>query len=172
MRPGEFCITSTNQFDPSSSLCLEDIAIDSHQNPTSIWVTLKQSKTDPFRQGMSIYMGKTNSDLCPVAAILAYIAIRPPMHGPLFIYRESTCLTRDKLVTHVRSALTAAGIDMRGYSGHSFRIGAPSTAAQAGVEDSVIKMLGRWESSAYQRYLCTPRESLTAISVRLVSNCH
>ena len=98
MRAGEFCITSTNQFDPSSSLCLEDIAIDSHQNPTSVRVTLKQSKTDPFCQG--IYKRKT----CPVAEILAYIAIRPPMGGSLFIYRDGTCLTRDKLVTHVQSA--------------------------------------------------------------------
>ena len=65
-----------------------------------------------------------------------------------------------------------AGIDMGGYSSHSFRIGAASTAAQAGVEGFIIKMLGRLESSAHRRCLRTPRESLTAISARLVSNSH
>ena len=54
-------------------------------------------------------------------------------------------------------------------SGHSFRIGAATTAALRGVEDSVIKMLGRWESSAYQRYLRTPRKSLAALSARLIA---
>ena len=169
MRAGEFCNTSTSEFDPTVSLCLEDVAIDSHQNPTSVRVTLKQSKTDPFRQGVSIYMDKTNSDLCPVSAILAYIAIRPQRGGPLFIYRDDTVLTREKLVTHVLAALSSTGLDTRGYSGHSFRIGAATTAALAGVED-VIKILGRWESSAYQRYLWTPRESLTAILAQLVSS--
>ena len=39
-----------------------------------------------------------------------------------------------------------------------------TAAASAGIEDSIVKMLGRWESSADQRYLQTPRDSLAAIS--------
>ena len=46
--------------------------------------------------------------------------------------------------------------DPGGYSGHSFRAGAATTAAKAGVEDSVIKALGRWESSAYLIYMRLP----------------
>ena len=69
----------------------------------------------------------------------------------------------------VRQALRQAGISPAGYSGHSFRIGAATAAVQAGLEDSVVKMLGRWESSAYQRYIRTPRETLAALSSRLVS---
>ena len=35
-------------------------------------VQLKQSKTDdPFRKGVSIFLGRTQADLCPVSAILA-----------------------------------------------------------------------------------------------------
>ena len=75
-------------------------------------------------------------------------------------------MTRERLVSCIRRALSDAGI---GYSGHSFRIGAATTAALAGIEDSTIKMLGRWESSAYQRYLRTPRETLAAVSARLVT---
>ena len=45
------------------------------------------------------------------------------------------------------------GYDPGGYSGRSFRAGAATTAAKAGVEDSVIKALGRWESSAYLIYV-------------------
>ena len=37
-----------------------------------------------------------------------------------------------------------------------------------GVEDSVIKTLGRWESVAYLQYVRIPRERLTAYSQHLV----
>ena len=169
MRAGEFSVTHVSEFDPASSLCLGDIAVDHHQDPSVVQVRLKQSKTDPFRRGVSIYLGRTQTDLCPVVAILAYIAVRPAVNGPLFVFKDGSFLTRDRLVSAIRRALSAAGINTTGFSGHSFRIGAATTAAVVGVEDSTIKMLGRWESSAYQRYLRTPRETLAAISARLVT---
>lgn len=168
LRAGEFTVPSSQDFNPSSSLTVEDVSVDQHANPTLIRIHLKQSKTDPFRHGVDIYLGRTNVDLCPVAALLAYIAVRPSTQGPLFIFRDGTPLTRDKLVVAVRQALGQAGIESAMYSGHSFRIGAATTAALMGVEDSMIKMLGRWESAAYQRYIRTPRDTLAAVSVRLV----
>ena len=83
MRAGEFTLTQAGQFDPETSLCLEDMAIDSHLNPSMVQVKLKQSKTDPFRKGIFIYLGRTQADLCPVAAILAYVAVRPAVRGAL-----------------------------------------------------------------------------------------
>ena len=168
MRAGELAVPQVSEFDPATALCLEDVAVDNREDPTSVQVRLKQSKTDPFRKGVSIYLGRTQSDLCPIVAILAYIAVRPAGSGPLFVFQDGSFLTRDRLVAAVRRALSSAGMDTRGYSGHSFRIGAATTAALVGIEDSTIKMLGRWESAAYQRYLCTPRETLAAISARLV----
>ena len=51
---------------------------------------LKQSKNDTFRRGIYLYVGRTGSDLCPVAAILAYLAVRERdgTEGPLFIYKD------------------------------------------------------------------------------------
>ena len=51
----------------------------------------------------------------------------------------------------------------------SFRIGAATTAASQGIQDSVIKMLGRWQSSAYILYICTPHIAFCEISTRLVT---
>ena len=64
----------------------------------------------------------------------------------------------------VRAALTRAGVDQSKYCGHSFRIGAATTAAARGIEDSIIKTLGRWESVAYLQYVRIPREHLTQYS--------
>ena len=104
-----------------------------------------------------------------MAAILAYMAVCPRTGGAFFRYRGGLYLTRDRLMAAICRALVAEGIDTKGFTGHSFRIGAATTAALVGIEDSVIKMLGRWESSTYQRYLQTPRETLATVSTKLVA---
>ena len=51
----------------------------------------------------------------------------------------------------VRAVLTEAGLVAKDYAGHSFRIGAATTA---GIQDSLIKTLGRWESAATSGQYC------------------
>ena len=60
--------------------------------------------------------------------------------------------------------LQEVGVDSSKYSGHSFRIGAATTAAKLGVSDSLIMILGRWRSSAFVRYIWTPWEQLSQVS--------
>ena len=50
-------------------------------------------------------------------------------------------LARTSFVTQLRSALSAAGYCPTSYAGHSFRIGAATTAAQAGLHFSVLPSL-------------------------------
>ena len=87
--------------------------------------------------------------------------------GPFFRFENGTPLTRMKFVDKVKEALSLAGVDCTAYSGHSFRIGAATTAAKRGISDATIKMLGRWKSSAYQVYIKMPREQLVSYSSRL-----
>ena len=89
--------------------------------------------------------------------------------GLLFRFEDGTALTRPALVRELRRALLAAGVDASPYSGHSFLIGAATTAAAVGVEDSVIKILGRWQSSAYTQYVRVPRDKLAEVTSRLAS---
>ena len=42
-------------------------------------------------------------------------------------------------------------------------------AAQQGLQDSLIKTLGRWESSAYTSYIRTPPATLCKVAKSLVS---
>ena len=165
MRSGEFTATNPN----SPSIMASDIAVDSHISPSVMRVFLRRAKTDPFGKGVSIYLGKTGSIVCPVAALLNYLASRPSHDGPLFIMQDTTPLTKDMFIRKVREALRQANIDPSAYSGHSFRIGAATAAANAGIPAHIIKMLGRWQSEAYQLYIQTPRETLSSFSHRLVS---
>ena len=69
----------------------------------------------------------------------------------------------------MQSILHSAGYP-GSYSGHSFGIGAATTATKAagqGVPDHLIKTLSWWSSHAYQLYIRTPICSLTQISCQL-----
>ena len=129
LRSGEFTVPNDTAFDPTCHLTAEDIAVDNYQSPSMVQVNIKQSKTDPFRKGVRVYIGYTGNDLCPVSALLSYLTYRSPNSGPLFQFLDGKPLTCNRLVGQLRAALAAAGIDWKQYSGHSFRIGAATTAA-------------------------------------------
>ena len=125
---------------------------------------------DPFRQGINIVFGATGGELCPVKALFDYLHLRGSKDGPLFQLEDGSALSRSAFIAGFHKALIKSGFSQKeilGYSGHSFRAGAASTAAAIGLEDSLIKTLGRWESAAYLIYLRLPRENLQAVSKEL-----
>ena len=142
MRCAEFTTSSTSSYSSRGDLLAEGVAVDSHLEPSVIAIRIKRSKTDQFSTGVTIYLGRTNNELCPVVALLNYLAIRHTQGGPLFVLQDGRFLSKDLLVQRVRQALSAQGMDSSSYSGHSFRIGAATTAAACGIEDSLIKVLG------------------------------
>ena len=136
--------------------------------PAWIEVVIKQSKCDPFGGGVMLSVGATYNDLCPVAAMLVYLVQHGSVLGPLFMFSDGRLLTKDCFVSALRTALTDGGIDSSLYTGHNFRVGAATTAALKGLQESLIKTLGRWESSAYQLYIRTSRATLISVARSLV----
>ena len=63
--------------------------------------------------------------------------------------------------------MSSAGLNPSDYAGHSFRIGAATTAGVCGISDATIEMLGRWENTAYLIYVRTPRDQLAQFSAVL-----
>ena len=114
-------------------------------------------------------VGRTNSSLCPVTILLQYIQLQGSRPGPLFHWANGTPLTRTRFVDEVRKALTEAGLPEHHYAGHSFRIGAATTAAVAGLEDSTIQTLGRWKSAAFLTYIRMSTGQLASLSTALAS---
>ena len=52
---------------------------------------------------------------------------------------------------------------------HNFRIEAATTAAKAGLPPWLIKVLGRWSSDCYKRYIRTPKCTILEVP-RLLAN--
>ena len=171
-RLGELLLDSPTAFDPKLHLAWGDVAVDDPAEPKMVKIHLKQSKTDQFGKGSDIFLGRTNNELCPVSAMLNFLVARKGSQGPLFIDSSSRPVTKAHFVAELRLVLGLLGVPQDHYAGHSFRIGAATSAALAGVEDSTIQMLGRWQSSAYLRYIRTPPNQLAALSVTLASLHH
>ena len=84
-------------------------------------IHLSRSKCDQFGKGVDVFVGKSGNELCYIEAISAYTAKRGDAPGPFFCDKNGS--PQDK------------------YAGQSFRIGAVTAIAQAGLEDSTIRAL-------------------------------
>ena len=168
-RLGELLVESPAHFNPAISLAWGDVAVDSRTSPSMVKLHLRRSKCDKFGKGVDIVVGHTDTPLCPVMAILDYIKLRQDHPGAFFRMKDGTPTTKGWFIGKLRGILSSIGLPQGDYAGHSFRIGAATSAAIAGVEDSMIQALGRWQSAAFLQYIRTPRDQLAAISRRLAT---
>lgn len=157
LRSSEFTSPSPSAFDINQTLLRSDIDLQERR----CLLKLKASKTDPFRRGTTVTLTSITSSTCPVTALRNYVtaamctASHPP-ETPLFHFQDGRFLTRHNLVESIRALLATSGIPSHHYASHSFRIGAATSAAAAGIPDWLIQTLGRWTSQCYQLYIRTP----------------
>ncbi|CAC5355630.1 unnamed protein product [Mytilus coruscus] len=163
-------LTVNTDFDASCNLCIEDITFEEDY----AILHLKSSKTDPFRSGVNIYLFKNNTSLCPVKSLIRYLAVRRSRFSiacnssPLFVMGNGEALTRTFFINHVRSILEIIGLNPSNYNGQGFRIGAVTSVASK-IEDHLIKILGRWSSECYTRYIHTQKSTIKQAQLALIS---
>ena len=172
LRCAEFFAPDDAIFNLVVYLGITDISYVHAEPQPYIMVNIKASKTDQFHKGTSVSLGAMGTELCPVAAILDYLQARGGAPGPLFIDADGSPLRRKLFVFRVRAALTQAGVKGEHFNGHSFRIGTATSASQAGVAESTIKVLGRWQSMAYQGYIRPAAQALAGISKKIVQKAN
>ena len=128
-----------------------------------VQVHLKRSKCDQFGSRSDIVVGRTDANICPVQAIVDYVAKRGDKPGPFFTITLSQPVTKSWFVAQFRAILSAVGLPQFEYAGHSFHIGAATTAALVGMEDSTIQALGRCHSTAFLQYIRMAKHKLAAM---------
>ena len=163
MRCAEFTVKS---FKDSSFIKMSDINM--YKSLRKYDVLLKASKCDPFNKGVTITIFD-NDILRPVNIMQKYIDLRrnggATAQSPLFSdfpisQGKLEPLNRDRFVYYLRFVLSHLGYNDSDYCGHSFRIGAATSAGAAGVPDHIIQTLGRWSSDCYVRYIRTEASSI------------
>lgn len=169
LRAAEFTIQSS--FNPEINLCIGDITFN-YDETCYLNVCIKKSKTDVKNCGFDLKIGCSGLSVCAMCNMTDFIKLRmslgkTTMTSPLFMYRNGTYLTRSVFVNSFKSKLKLAGYETSGFSGHSFRIGGATSAAAAGLADWEIKVLGRWTSDAYQRYIRTSSKVLASFAKRM-----
>ena len=164
LRVSEFTVPGDNLFDESSDLSFNSTSIDNRDDPKQLKLIIKQSKTDPFRRGVNIYLGATSNIICPLRGILPYLVLRDNHPGPLFMFEDGKSPTRPRFSIVLNNILPKLHLDKHLYNTHSFRIGAATSARQAHIPDFYIKMLRRWKSDTYLTYLKTPPQELARLS--------
>lgn len=150
------------------NLLMSDCSFRPVNNECCAVLNIRQSKTDKKNAGFNIYLCCTGRDVCGLCAILQLQALRAASSVQLFVLSDGSALTKRVFVEKTKALLNSAGFNPANYSGHSFRSGSATTAALCGLSDHEIKLLGRWSSCAYQRYIRAPDSLLASFSKRLV----
>ena len=155
LRIGE--ITAKSHSDGSATLNTNDVDF-KYSLGTLQGVEIQFKNFKHCKEAKTLYVSCCNHhiDQCPVHSLLAYINFRKPSIGPLSTLFDGTQVTRVLFSKYLQLSLTYSGYLTSRYKGHSFRIGAATTAASMGIEDSKIQMMGRWRSNAFKKYIRIP----------------
>ena len=147
--------------------------VDSGAN--EITIQFRKTKADQEAFGSSKTMGLTGVEfLCPVVAMenLRSSASRrfgqgPEALLPLFRWSNGLTLKRAEVQAILQRSAKATGLPADRFMSHSLRIGGASALYQASGEIELVKRMGRWSSSAVQKYLFDGGEVLKNLSGKM-----
>lgn len=155
MRVGEFTGTTSRKIGPLVQLHQLTQLVDANQRVISLKFTFLDFKHNYNQRPFSVVINR-RIKFCPVQIILDYLSLRGSGPGPLFRLADGSPVSRTIFIDKLSMAIKYCGLDPSRYKGHSFRIGAASYAAEAGMSDPQIRALGRWKSDAFRKYIRLP----------------
>lgn len=117
-------------------------------------ITITQFKHNKGNKPIPIPLQRQdNFELCPVYNLSQYLLNRGSEPGPLFAFPGPKPVPRDFFSKNLSLLISLAGYDIKRYQAHSFRIGGASYYAELGYTDAQLRLLGRWGSNAFIRYI-------------------
>ena len=166
-RLGELTIKSHTNFDPRKVMRVR------HFIPAGEYAIfwLPFEKTDPYGHGYPVYIPRCpDKRFCVVARVEHMIrSMRKKPDGPLFTWTNGRIITRDSFIRQLRKEIKKLGLNPKLYAGHSLRRGGAYTAKLHGLDEATIKMLGRWTSDAYRRYIAFQPPQILALEHEWIS---
>ena len=134
----------------TSSSCLQ--FSDVVATPNEIVISILHFKSFKTQGPQTICLHR-RPRLCPVKAVTNYLLLRGVTPGPLFVHQSGRPCLRREFDRILKLVLTFCSLDPSRFKGHSFRIGAATEAAAEGKSDAQIRLLGRWASDAFRKYI-------------------
>jgi len=169
LRPSEAVVKRTSNGLTSPPLRVRDFHVlrDASNLVTGATLQLTSRKTDSLGVRCDIALGLTgNTTICAVRSVIKWLEARRRageiISPDSFLFPLSSDggktfrpVSYDDLDSILRSDLKAAGYDSSKFAGHSFRIGAATTLAHAGVPANIIEDMGGWArgSTAVASYM-------------------
>lgn len=118
-----------------------------------LWVTFRNFKHNKNSAPHVIKVKATGGMTCPVDNLLNYLGARPSGEGPLFLGSSGKGINSSFVSANLSRALIWAGEDQTLFGTHSFRIGRCSDLAKDGASAETIRVIGRFHSDAYLKYV-------------------
>lgn len=117
-------------------------------------IFISSSKTDVSGRGQWLSLQACgDSIICPVLILRKYLSKRPSVNGNFLVHINGVPLTKFQFSAVFKRCLAILGLAQFKFSSHSFRIGAATEAARLGLDVSLIKRLGRWDSHRFGLYI-------------------
>lgn len=199
MRSCEYLKTPEDEFKKTKTLRVRNIRFFSKNN----LVELKKTNPDLINEAQiisitfedqknrekfdTITLHRNNDEiLCPVKSwiriiqrILNYPRTTEETKVCYFHEKNSTYeITNTIVIKHLRNAAICIGCKELGFSPmeigtHSIRSGGAMSLCLAKIEHTIIKLIGRWKSDAFLKYIRKQVQDLTTdISSRMIQNEH
>ena len=119
-----------------------------------IHISITNFKNNDTNKPFVIILGRhKDNTICPFLHLSNFLDIRGTAPGPLFCFANLKPIPRTFFASRLKRALTYCNFNPSLYLSHSFRIGSASYLASIGFTDVQIKLMGRWKSDAFLRYI-------------------
>ena len=152
-RPCELVMSESD-----TSFLWQDLATIQHECGVEyLQISQYISKTRQYGPFIRIAIGVHGGHTCPQRLLRRYAAMlqRTDAKSPVFTDQDgATPYWYDEALQDMRFYLKQAGwASTKNYSLHSFRIGMATEAGRSELPDNTIKMMGRWTSDCFLRYI-------------------
>lgn len=164
-RVGEFVVPRLDAFSPSQYVTTANLHIDRNSSGLEVTVLhIPKTKAAPL-EGEDVFWSFHPGPTDPYEALKNHRQVNGPSERDhLFAYRHKgqlRPLTKPAFIKRLATAARAAGLEP--LQGHGIRIGATLFYLLLGLPIEAMKVMGRWGSDAFLRYLRKHAQILTPL---------